>query len=216
MEKLAAAEKKFSESLPPIEALRAWMLFFLDYIATKDMIAPALNTLVGGASKLYERSRGQIQGAIDALVKHAIKSGDIRRDLDPSDLLRSADRRLKRVLQARLAAKGQETGGHPRHGFAANQIERILLAKFRQGIPVVCQPDWRLLSAIVDLLRKALTNEQYEVRSNAPGDETDRPRRFAPLIRREAEEIGIDAHDLVFFLNLPQKGRFFPRVWGLV
>jgi hypothetical protein len=34
-------------------------------------------------------SRGQIQGAIDGLVKRAIKSGDIRRDLDPLDLLRA-------------------------------------------------------------------------------------------------------------------------------
>ncbi|HEV7552194.1 MAG TPA: TetR/AcrR family transcriptional regulator [Candidatus Angelobacter sp.] len=89
VEKLAAAEKKFSETMPPIEALRAWMLLFVDYIATKQIIAPALNTLVGGPSKLYEGSRGQIQGAIDALVKRAIKSGDIRKDLDPFDLLRA-------------------------------------------------------------------------------------------------------------------------------
>src|SRR5882724_9492816 len=41
------------------------------------------------AWKLYEGSRAQIQGAIDALVKRAIKSGDIRNDLDPFDLLRS-------------------------------------------------------------------------------------------------------------------------------
>jgi hypothetical protein len=49
---------------------------------------PALNAYVGGPSKLYEGSRAQIQGAIDALVKRAIKNGDIRRDLDPFDLLR--------------------------------------------------------------------------------------------------------------------------------
>ena len=89
VEKLAAAEKKFSETLSPIEALRAWMLLFIDYIATKQIIAPALNTLVGGPSKLYEGSRGQIQGAIDALVKRAIKTCDIRRDLEPFDLLRA-------------------------------------------------------------------------------------------------------------------------------
>jgi len=89
VEKLAAAEKKFSASLPPIEALRAWMLLFVDYIATKQIIAPALNSLVGGPSKLYEGSRGQIQGAIDALVERAIKNGDIRRDLEPFDLLRA-------------------------------------------------------------------------------------------------------------------------------
>jgi AcrR family transcriptional regulator len=87
--KLAAAEKKFSESLPPLEALRAWMLLFVDYIATKHIIAPALNTFVGGPSKLYEGSRAQIQGAIDALVKRAIKSGDIRKDIEPFDLLRA-------------------------------------------------------------------------------------------------------------------------------
>ena len=87
--KLAAAEKKFSDTLPPIEALRAWMLLFVDYIATKQIIGPALNSVVGGPSKLYEGSRGQIQGAIDSLVKRAIKNRDIRRDLEPFDLLRA-------------------------------------------------------------------------------------------------------------------------------
>jgi len=89
VERLAAAERKFTETMPPVEALRAWMLLFVDYIAAKHIIAPALNTFVGGASKLYEGSRAQIQGAIDALVKRAIKSGDIRKDLDPFDLLRA-------------------------------------------------------------------------------------------------------------------------------
>jgi hypothetical protein len=65
------------------------MLLFIDYIEAKHIIAPALNTIVGGAPKLYEGSRGQIQGAIDALVKRAIKKGDIRRDLEPFDLLRA-------------------------------------------------------------------------------------------------------------------------------
>ena len=89
VEKLAAAERKLAQDLPPIEALRAWMLLFVDYIATKQIIAPALNTLVGGPSKVYEASRAQITGAIHALVERAIESGDIRRDLDPLDLLRA-------------------------------------------------------------------------------------------------------------------------------
>jgi len=87
VEKLAAAEKSFSESLPPIEALRAWMLLFVDYIATKQIIGPALNSLVGGPSKLYEVSRAQIQGAIDSLVRRAIKNRDMRRDVEPSQLV---------------------------------------------------------------------------------------------------------------------------------
>jgi AcrR family transcriptional regulator len=89
VEKLAAAEGKFTETMPPVEALRAWMLLFVDHIAAKQIIAPALNSLVGGPSKLFEGSRGLVQGAIDELVKRAIKSGDIRPDLVPFDLLRA-------------------------------------------------------------------------------------------------------------------------------
>ena len=89
VEKLAQAERKFSAAMPPIEALRAWMLLFVDYIATKKLIAPALNTLVGGPSGLFEASTTQIKTAIDSLVERAIANGDVRRDLDPLDLLRA-------------------------------------------------------------------------------------------------------------------------------
>lgn len=89
VEKLAAAARDFAEVMPPLEALRAWMLLFVDHIAAKQIIAPALNSMVGGPSKLFECSRGLVQGAIEGLVKRAIKSGDIRRDLEPFDLLRA-------------------------------------------------------------------------------------------------------------------------------
>jgi hypothetical protein len=89
VEKLAAAEGKFTETMPPVEALRSWMLLFVDHIAAKQIIAPALNSVAGGPSKLFEGSRGLVQGAIDALVKRAIESGDIRPDLVPFDLLRA-------------------------------------------------------------------------------------------------------------------------------
>jgi AcrR family transcriptional regulator len=89
MEKLAAAQQKFAEELPPIEALRAWLLLFVDYIAAKQLIAPALNALVGDPKKVFEASYARIWEAIRALVKRAIISGDIRKDLDPIDLLRA-------------------------------------------------------------------------------------------------------------------------------
>ncbi len=89
VEKLAAAVRRFSDAMPPVEALRGWMLLFVDHIAAKQIIAPVLNAVVGGPSKLYEGSRGQIQGAMDTLVKRAVESGDLRRDVDASDLLRA-------------------------------------------------------------------------------------------------------------------------------
>jgi AcrR family transcriptional regulator len=89
VEKLAAAEREFAATMPPIEALRAWMFLFVDYIATKQIIAPALNTIVGGPSKVFEATGTLIKAAIQALVERAIESGDIRPDLDPLDLLRA-------------------------------------------------------------------------------------------------------------------------------
>ena len=87
--KLAAAAIRFAETMSPLEALRAWMLLLVDYIAAKHVIAPALNTIAGGPSRLHEGSRTMIQRAIDELVKRAKRSGDLRRDLDAYDLLRA-------------------------------------------------------------------------------------------------------------------------------
>jgi len=89
VEKLAAAARAFAAAMPPIEALRAWLLLFVDYVAAKHIIAPALNSVAGGPSRLYEGSRSLVQGAIEELVKRAKKSGHLRRDIDASDLLRA-------------------------------------------------------------------------------------------------------------------------------
>jgi len=89
VEKLAAAAARFAATMTPLEALRAWMLLLVEYIAAKHIIAPALNSVVGGPSRLYESSHSMIHAAIDGLVKRAKKSGDLRRDLDALDLLRA-------------------------------------------------------------------------------------------------------------------------------
>lgn len=87
--KLAAAGPKLAAAMSPIEALRAWMLLLVDYIAAKHIIAPALNSVVGGPSRLYESSRSLIHGAMESLVQRAKESGDLRPDTDASDLLRA-------------------------------------------------------------------------------------------------------------------------------
>jgi AcrR family transcriptional regulator len=87
--KLAQEERRLAASLAPLDALRSWMLLFIDYIATKKIIAPALNSLVGGPTKLFESSGAQIKDAIQSLVDRAIASGDIRPDLESLDLLRA-------------------------------------------------------------------------------------------------------------------------------
>jgi AcrR family transcriptional regulator len=89
VEHLAGAVPQLLERLPPGEALHKWMHLFIDYIATKRLIAPSLGPKTGPSSALYATSAELITGAISTLVKRAVASGDVRKDIDPSDLLRA-------------------------------------------------------------------------------------------------------------------------------
>jgi AcrR family transcriptional regulator len=89
VEKLAADAKKFEAELSPLEALRAWLLLFVDYLAAKKIIVPALDAVAGGHSKTVESSYAQIWDSVRALARRAIENGDLRKDLDAIDLLRS-------------------------------------------------------------------------------------------------------------------------------
>jgi AcrR family transcriptional regulator len=89
VETLAAAQKKLSAELPPIEALRAWLLLFIDYIAAKKIIAPALNAMAGGPSRVFQQTNRLMEEAANALASRAIASGDLRPDVDPMDMLRA-------------------------------------------------------------------------------------------------------------------------------
>ena len=88
-EQLAKAASEFAESLPPKEALRQWMMVFIEYLATKYVMYPALNSLVGGTSTLYAASGPLITGSMEMLTGRAVASGDIRLDIPPLDLLRA-------------------------------------------------------------------------------------------------------------------------------
>ena len=89
VDKLAAAAAGLPRTMPPLPALRAWMLLFVDYIATKKIIAPALTALAGGSSQVIEASYDRIHAAVGALVRRAVDSGDLRADVDPADLFKA-------------------------------------------------------------------------------------------------------------------------------
>lgn len=89
IQKLAAAGQRFAASMPPLEALRAWMLLFVDHVAGKKLILPAMETVAGGSMRLIEGTRGLIQGVFLDLVQRAIRSGDLRSDTEPNDFIRA-------------------------------------------------------------------------------------------------------------------------------
>ncbi|MFT9166079.1 MAG: TetR/AcrR family transcriptional regulator [Komagataeibacter saccharivorans] len=89
LDSLADAAPILAAQHPPVEALRAWMRLFVDYIAAKLVIAPALNGLAGGTGALYAQSGTVLQDAIEKLMAAAVASGDISADIEPVDLLRA-------------------------------------------------------------------------------------------------------------------------------
>jgi AcrR family transcriptional regulator len=89
VEKLVEAQKKFSAELSAVEALRAWMLVFIDYIAAKKIIAPALNAMAGGPSQVFQQTNRLMEEAANALASRAVATRDLRPDVDPMDMLRA-------------------------------------------------------------------------------------------------------------------------------
>jgi AcrR family transcriptional regulator len=86
VEQLVDAVPHLLETSPAGEALHQWMHLFVNYIATKRLIAPSLGAVAGRTSP----TPGElITRAISTLIKGAVRSGDVRKDIDPSDLLRA-------------------------------------------------------------------------------------------------------------------------------
>ena len=88
VEQLAEAAPRLIASASPAEALHQWMHLFIDYIATKRVIAPSLAAVAARSSTLYASSSELITGAISTLVNHAVANGAVRNDINPGDLLR--------------------------------------------------------------------------------------------------------------------------------
>jgi AcrR family transcriptional regulator len=89
VEKLTAAGERYAATMRPMEALRAWMLLFIDYVACKLLILPAMDTVPGGSTRMIEGTRGVIHSTFRGLVQRAVGSGDLRASTDPDDLIRA-------------------------------------------------------------------------------------------------------------------------------
>ncbi len=89
VEKLTGAAQRFAVTQTPLEALRAWMLLFIDHVADKRLILPAMDTVPGGSMRLVEGTRSLIHHAFLTLAQRAVSSGALRPETDPNDLLRA-------------------------------------------------------------------------------------------------------------------------------
>lgn len=86
---LGDAADRLIETHAPVDAIREWLMLFIDYMSTKRLMAGALSSLSGGAGHLYEGSGDIMRSALERLVRHAEARGEIRAVAAPYDLLRA-------------------------------------------------------------------------------------------------------------------------------
>ncbi len=89
VDKLAEAAEEFGRELPPLEALQAWLRLFIEYLATKKIIAAALHNLVGAPSNMFDESLSKVHSAVKSIFERAVEAGEIREDVNPVDVLRA-------------------------------------------------------------------------------------------------------------------------------
>ena len=89
VEKLASAEQRFAATMPPLEALRAWMLLFIDHVAGKEPYHPRHGYRRRRLHAPHRRLPLAHPYRLRSLRKRAIASGDLRSDTDPDDFVRA-------------------------------------------------------------------------------------------------------------------------------
>ncbi len=88
--KLGEAARKLAQTRPPLDALRDWLLLFVDYLATKLILVEAFKSMVGDTSQLTAASGDMLGASVQMLVDRAVESGEIAADgPEPLDLLRA-------------------------------------------------------------------------------------------------------------------------------
>ncbi|WP_275557824.1 TetR/AcrR family transcriptional regulator [Streptomyces sp. 5-6(2022)] len=121
--RLCAAAPELLATLPPREALRAWLGRFMDYVNAKLGMADALRGVVATGVNPYAQSHEMIQDALSRLMDAAVAAGVIRSDIGATDMFAAltgialasgkpeqreqADRLLDLTLDGLSAGSGQ-------------------------------------------------------------------------------------------------------------
>lgn len=124
VETLVTASTALLAENDPMTALRKWLLMFVEFIDTKKGMSDALATLIAGPDALYKGSTVRLASSIEQLVNEAARSGALRIEVEPLDLIRAvggvasvspgANWKQSAVLMVDLLLKGSAADGCPR------------------------------------------------------------------------------------------------------
>jgi AcrR family transcriptional regulator len=86
----ADAAPLLAAQYPPAEAVAQWMQRFVDFIGTKRGLAASLHSGDPAFSTLPDYFRDRFYPALKGLLDAAVAAGEIRADIDPTDLFTAA------------------------------------------------------------------------------------------------------------------------------
>jgi AcrR family transcriptional regulator len=87
VEHLAEAAGGLLDTMQPLDALRAWLCLFVDYVSTKKIVISALSATTGSDTAALDYSSAPIFAAADRLVARAVENGDADKNVRATDLL---------------------------------------------------------------------------------------------------------------------------------
>jgi AcrR family transcriptional regulator len=114
---------QFLESMPPEQALAAWMQLFVVHVATKRGMLSLLKPLLSTNPNFSDQTRGRATAAASKLLEAGVAAGTIRADVDGGDLLRAVGGICMSTDQERSAASERLVGllfDGLRHGAAGS------------------------------------------------------------------------------------------------
>ena len=115
----AAAAAPLAAAHPPADALAAWLRRYTRFIATKRRLAAALHSGDPAFATLPAYFQEHLGPALRSLLDAAVTAGEVRDDVDPTDLLRAV---------ANLCLSTGEDG--PAHG---QRMVALLVDGLRHG-----------------------------------------------------------------------------------
>lgn len=122
----ADAAATLAKEYPPVEALSHWMQRYVDFVATKRGLAAALYSGNPAYDSLPAYFEQRLRPALQSLLDAAGAAGEVRRDVDPFDL-------LKAVAQLCTSAPG----GDPAH---TRRMVALLIDGLRYGAAIGSKP----------------------------------------------------------------------------
>jgi AcrR family transcriptional regulator len=86
---LCTSADELLETLPPDEALAAWLQLFVRHVATKRGMSSVLKPMLTSNATFFDQTRGRAQAAASKLLAAGVVAGTVRDDIDGADLLRA-------------------------------------------------------------------------------------------------------------------------------